>query len=71
MIGVLVGVGLAGTEMVLAVGGRAWGLVPYGRLILYSLLCSAVGIGLTSAGAVYPARRASKMQPVDAMRLEV
>ena len=71
VIGVLIGVGLAGTVIVLAVGGRAWGLVPYGRLILYSLLCSAVGIGLTSAGAVYPARRASKMQPVDAMRLEV
>jgi ABC-type antimicrobial peptide transport system permease subunit len=30
----------------------------------------AVGIGLTVAGAVYPAWQAARMQPIEAMRVE-
>jgi ABC-type antimicrobial peptide transport system permease subunit len=34
------------------------------------LFCLAVGIGLTIAGAVYPAWTAARMQPIAAMRVE-
>jgi ABC-type antimicrobial peptide transport system permease subunit len=33
-------------------------------------LCLLIGVGLTVAGAVYPAWQAARMQPIEAMRVE-
>jgi putative ABC transport system permease protein len=35
------------------------------------LLCVGIGVGLSALGAIYPAYRAAKMVPADAMRVEV
>jgi ABC-type antimicrobial peptide transport system permease subunit len=34
------------------------------------LISLAVGVGLTVAGALYPAWQAARMQPIEAMRVE-
>jgi len=69
--GVLIGAVLAAGEGFLAVGPLVWSLIPYARLAGLVGLCLAAGTALTVAGAVYPAWRASKMRPADAMRLEI
>ncbi len=53
-----------------AVGGT-FGLVPWLDFARYIGICFVAGVALTVAGALYPAWRAAKMQPVDAMRTEV
>jgi len=42
-----------------------------GDLVRLLGLCSLVGVGLTVTAALYPAWRAAKMEPVEAMRSEV
>jgi predicted lysophospholipase L1 biosynthesis ABC-type transport system permease subunit len=69
--GLILGVGLALVEAFIAAGGETWTLLPYLQLLSRTGLCLLIGMGLTILGAIYPAWRAAKMQPVDAMRLEV
>ncbi|MCP4642618.1 MAG: FtsX-like permease family protein [bacterium] len=45
--------------------------LPWGRAFLNLLIAIGVGALLSVMGAVYPARRAGKMPPADAMRTEV
>ena len=47
------------------------GSMPWGDAMLRLLAAVAVGSALTVAGAIYPARRAGKMPPADAMRTEM
>jgi predicted outer membrane lipoprotein len=74
VIGTAIGIGLG---MVLAVVGTraafgeyAFMNFPGGALLISGLICLGVGIGLTVAGAVYPAWQAARMQPIEAMRVE-
>jgi len=69
-IGVLLGLGLAMASVSSSYGGYAWANVPWGSLLTSLLMCLAVGIGLTVAGALYPAWQAARMQPIEAMRVE-
>jgi putative ABC transport system permease protein len=69
--GIVLGVVLAYLEGLSRFGPEAWSLLPPAillRLLAMTFLC---GIALTVAGALYPAWRAAKMEPVDAMRSEV
>jgi putative ABC transport system permease protein len=51
-------------------GGAAVAAVPAGDVLRSLAVATAVGIGLSLAGVLYPAWVASRMQPVEAMRVE-
>jgi len=69
--GVLLGLALALGQGVSTCGWAVWRWLPPGRLAATCGVCLAAGMGLTVAGALYPAWRAARMQPVEAMRTEV
>lgn len=70
-IGMVLGVILAYMEGVGRFGTEAWNLIPATTLAQLLVMTFGAGIALTVAGALYPAWRAAKMEPVDAMRSEV
>ena len=70
VIGVIVGLALSFAGVVNNYGLAAFHAVPVARLASDVLLCLAIGVGLTVAGAVYPAWQAARMQPIEAMRVE-
>jgi ABC-type antimicrobial peptide transport system permease subunit len=51
-------------------GRHALANLPMGQLFTAVALSTLVGVGLTVAGAVYPAWQAARMQPIEAMRAE-
>lgn len=70
-LGMLLGVVLAYAEGVGRFGGEAWVLLPPLELAKLLALTFLAGVALTVMGALYPAWRAARMEPVDAMRSEV
>lgn len=71
VIGIAIGVVLAYFEGLNRFGSDTWALLTPTELILVLLGTFFAGIVLTVAGALYPAWRAAKMEPVQAMRSEV
>ncbi len=69
-VGVAAGVALSAASLSTRYGAYAWQRAPWGGLAGCLLVCLGVGIGLTVAGAVYPAWQAARMQPIEAMRVE-
>ncbi|NOY79735.1 MAG: FtsX-like permease family protein [Kiritimatiellaeota bacterium] len=69
--GILIGVALALSEGARVYGAEMWELLPVGALFRLLGICVLVGVGLTVVAALYPAWRAAKMEPVEAMRSEV
>jgi ABC-type antimicrobial peptide transport system permease subunit len=69
-IGIIVGLGLSLLGASISYGADAWRNLPMNDVGIAILFCLAVGIGLTIAGAVYPAWTAARMQPIAAMRVE-
>lgn len=70
-LGILAGVALALVEGLAVYGAGSASLIPAVAFARIIGICLAAGTLLTVAGALYPAWRAAKMQPVDAMRTEV
>jgi len=70
-IGMVLGVVLAYVEGLGRFGPEAWTLLPPLTLLRLLAITFGCGVVLTVAGALYPAWRAAKMAPVDAMRSEV
>ncbi len=68
LVGVLVGIILAYVEGLSRFGGETWGLLPVLTLVKYVVITVCCGIALTTTGALYPAWRAAKMEPIDAIR---
>ena len=71
VLGMTVGVILAYIEGIGRFGSEAWGLIPILSLVRILVLTFLAGVVLTVAGALYPAWRAARMEPVEAMRSEV
>jgi ABC-type antimicrobial peptide transport system permease subunit len=71
ILGVIGGLLLSMVSVWASYGGFAWKNVPWGSMLEGVAICVAVGIGLTVAGALYPAWQAARMQPIDAMRSDV
>lgn len=70
ILGIVIGLGLSVLNASLSYGRYAWRNVPVHDLAIAVAICFVVGIGLTIAGAVYPAWQAARMQPIAAMRVE-
>lgn len=70
-LGIAVGLALAYFEGVTIYGHETWGMIPPATVVRLVGISFLAGTLLTIAGALYPAWRAAKMQPVDAMRSEV
>ena len=73
VIGVTAGLALAIIEGLATFGWgvASAGLIPAAEFARIVAMCLVAGAVLTVAGSLYPAWRAAKMQPVDAMRSEV
>jgi cell division protein FtsX len=71
ILGVLGGLLLSMVSVWASYGRFAWQNVHWTSLLWGVAVCIAVGIGLTVAGALYPAWQAARMQPIDAMRSDV
>lgn len=70
LLGVLLGLALSMASAAVSFGEFAWLNVPVGRIAVGMAWCVLVGVGLTVAGAVYPAWQAARMQPIEAMRAD-
>lgn len=69
--GVLIGLLLATVESWMAYGGAVWSTMPLLAILKIVGLSYLVGVVLTVGGALYPAWRAARMQPVVALRQEI
>lgn len=70
-LGILIGLILAYVEGMSRFGSEVWTLLPVSTLAIYLVATFGAGVVLTVLGALYPAWRAAKMEPVEAMRSEV
>ncbi|MCG3178466.1 MAG: hypothetical protein BIFFINMI_00793 [Phycisphaerae bacterium] len=71
VIGIVVGVLLAVIEGLARYTFASARYIPGLEILRFVGICLLIGVLLTIAGALYPAWRAARMQPVDAMRSEV
>ncbi|WP_428938629.1 ABC transporter permease [Fontivita pretiosa] len=70
VIGIVLGLGLSLAAAATTYGGYAFRNLPIDDLLLAIAISLTIGVGLTVAGAVYPAWQAARMQPIEAMRVE-
>jgi putative ABC transport system permease protein len=66
--GILIGLALAVGEAWMAYGAAAWTAIPLLSMLQIVGICYLIGVVLTVGGALYPAWRAARMQPVVALR---
>jgi predicted lysophospholipase L1 biosynthesis ABC-type transport system permease subunit len=71
IIGAVIGFILAFLLSLISYGGSLFEYVPWAVIIQRAVLAIVVGSVLSLLGGILPAYRAAKMEPVDAMRLEV
>jgi len=70
LVGIALGLLLSMAGMTSSYHGYAWKNFPALGILMAAAICLLVGVGLTVAGAVYPAWQAARMQPIEAMRVE-
>lgn len=70
VLGGVIGLLLASVSKLITFGAEVLIYFPVASVLDAVVWTVVIGIGLTVAGAVYPARVAAKMKPVDAMRVE-
>ena len=71
IIGVIGGLLLSVISAWSTYGHFTWKNMQWTELLIGVAVCTLVGIGLTVAGALYPAWQAARMQPIEAMRSDV
>lgn len=70
LVGVVLGLSLSLLASAASYGSHTFTNLPWTDIAVYFLICTVIGIGLTVAGAVYPAWQAARMQPIEAMRVD-
>jgi len=71
IIGVIVGFSLTMLLDTISYGSQLYQYVPWVGIVQFGLMAIVIGSFLSLTGGILPAYRAAKMEPVDAMRLEV
>ena len=71
LLGVLLGLLIAYLEGAFTYGSRIWSLLPAGWFFGIAAFSFLTGVAITVVAALYPARQASKMMPVVALRAEL
>jgi hypothetical protein len=70
IVGIICGLALSFASAAGSYDGYVWKNLPVAGILTSIAMCLVIGIGLTVAGAVYPAWQAARMQPIEAMRAE-
>ena len=70
VIGMIVGFLIVLGRMSLVYGGMLYERFPFGNIWYSFLVCLACSLVLSGVAAIYPARVASRMAPMEAMRVD-
>jgi len=70
VLGIILGFILAYAKGAISFGRFAFRYFPFTSIASYALISLLIGSGLSVIAAIFPAYRASLMQPVDALRVE-
>ena len=68
--GILVGMLLSSIRQLMVYGWPTLTYFPGGNIVLAGALSAVIGLILSIAAAIFPAQRAARMEPVEAMRVE-
>ncbi len=69
--GVAIGLGLTFLILLNRYGSGMWSYLPWDRLPLIVSVTLFIGMAITTGAALYPARKAARMEPIAAMRVDV
>ncbi len=70
LLGILVGAVLSTLRQLLVYGGAVLGYFPLSNVLAAAILAALIGLILSVVAAIFPARKAARMEPVEAMRAE-
>lgn len=70
VVGVLLGFAISTVRSALAFGGHLWAYFPAGDVALCALFSLAAGVLLSALASIQPSWAASRMAPMEAMRVE-
>jgi hypothetical protein len=70
LLGIVVGLTLATLRQLVVYGGAVLTYFPIANLIVAAVLAALIGLILSIFAAIFPARKAAQMEPVEAMRIE-
>jgi hypothetical protein len=70
LLGVSIGMLLSALRQWIVYGGPAWTYFPWQTVFVAGMLAALIGLVLSIGAAIWPATKAAKMEPVEAMRVD-